>query len=401
MTLRVLYYSLLILLAATPQAFSALPCEYGFQKSAWFENTAGSARILLGKLKSVYIRESISSAGMNFPPPANREAQLAQQGFGNKFTASLDLVINEWAVVRRRLEELQADPRNTHIEYFADQIPDHIAYIRKGIEAVLTSSDPNRDFSLEAGLEKLKALKNLEKKAKTAIKNKKVTYQWWLEFNIALSRIMSGDIPRGNHLFRLFSRYNHPLRLFLPQPSFIATEIREHLSEFPSHIFIPTIKGEDIGIIAFRKARENGVYPLGLINTSFAVIDGVLKSSYGAIVHDVIHAGYPANRIRHNAVFRQELGEYIETLPPEKRKKMEIIYFLLTHERSKESIGSYRFSHTPERDLLWKMEEDIVHTLRGNPLGLFKLPDDPVQKQEKIEDLAGAFMEVYEQTLPH
>ena len=34
-------------------------------------------------------------------------------------------------------------------------------------------------------------------------------------------------------------------------------------------------------------------------------------------------------------------------------------------------------------------------------VGLFKLSDDPVKKEQKIEDLADTFMEVYNQTLQH
>ena len=310
------------------------------------------------------------------PPPTNIETQLVRQGFSDKFTVSIDLV-SEWAVVRRKLQEMKADPQTTHIEYFADQIPVHIAYIRNSIEAILASSDSKRRWSTARLDKSLKALRKLGKKA---IKNEQVTYLWWLEFNMNLASIMSG-------------------RYFTPQPNsprggmgWGMDQIRQHsLYEFPENIWIPTIKGEDIGIIAFRKARENGVYPLGLINTPKKIIDGQERTAYHGLLHDIGHANLTANKTV-NTAFDKRLGKSIETLPPEKRKKAEMVYYLMTHERSTTQIMLFNYI-TPQT-----MRTAVIRHLDHDNGGLssfLRLPDNPDQRQKKIEDFVDAFMKAY------
>ena len=71
----------------------------------------------------------ITSMDLKLPSPTNLEAQLAKQGFSNRFTAGLDSA-NEWVAVKTSLQELKANPETTHIEYFANQIPD---FFRKNI----------------------------------------------------------------------------------------------------------------------------------------------------------------------------------------------------------------------------------------------------------------------------
>ena len=47
------------------------------------------------------------------------------------------------------------------------------------------------------------------------------------------------------------------------------------------------------------------------------------------------------------------------------------------------------------------MKAKIIETINRNTANLFKFSDDPVQKEQKVEDLADTFMEVYNRAQQH
>lgn len=323
-------------------------------------------------LASRSTRKKVSSRDLNFSPPSNRETQLAKQGYGSFYIGGLDK-INEWVTLRRKLQELRANPHTTHIEYFANQIPDHIAHIKTGIE---NNYHPSETY-YGSKSDQLRELETLEQEAKKAISDKKVTYQWWLEFNNQLARVMSG--------LKVFSMNSR---------SRIITDIEY----FPLKIIIPTIE-DPLGIITFNRASAEGIYPASLINQQFRTADNNEMRAEGFFGHDIGHSNSGGNSIYleysfGHRLFHKRLLDNIENLPQEKRKKAEIIYFLMTHEKSGQNI-SYS-DQTPQQ-----MKENINSSIRGNIDGFLKLPDDPAQKEQKIEDLANTFMEVYNRALQH
>ena len=48
-----------------------------------------------------------------------------------------------------------------------------------------------------------------------------------------------------------------------------------------------------------------------------------------------------------------------------------------------------------------KMKEIIIQKINTNVANLFKFPNDPAQKQKKLEDLADTFIEVYNKAQQH
>lgn len=408
MFLKIFYCSILVFLTTIPQIFASPSCEVGFKNHGMAVERRGNETI--GELAShenystlkaadpvtrytiqtarhlwnfigekAARRRVISIDDLNLPPSTNMEVLLAQQGFSRKFTEAVDLV-NEWGIVRRRLQELKANPRATHIKYFADQIPDHIAYIRKGL--VEAQSDPDPKHLVKANLVKkqLQALDHLEAKAKKAVSKNRVTYKWWLEFNFRLSRLMSNVSYNRHNILEMRDREQNVAK--------------EYLSEFPSTILIPTIKGEKIGIIAFRKARENNVYPIGLIDRPYTSIHSFFISAYDTIMHDILHAGLRTNR--HNPVFGKRLGEHIDALPPSERKKAEMVYFLMTHEGGL-TDPIVRYNELAPQQLRSRI---ITSIYSAGADGLFAFPD-PNKKHQRVIDLADTFMAVYTQALQH
>lgn len=313
---------------------------------------------------------------LNLPPSTTKESQLTEQNYKANYTAGLDQ-INEWAAVRRRLQELRANPWITHIEYFANQIPDYIAYIRKGLK-----NNYSPVFDKGSKQDQLQHLKRLEKEAKKAISEGKVTYEWWLKFNDKLSVVMSGRNPAKSNL-GIVNKWDIP----------------KGISHFPLKIMMPTISGEDIGIIAFNRATIEGVYPVGLIDKQEVEVDGREENPIGFFRHDFEHSGFSGNKayIGYSAghrLFHKRLLENIEKLPLDERKKAEAVYFIMTHENERQNISDINW--TPE-----KVREEIIKQIRKNTAGLFKFPDDPVEAEKKLEDLADTFMEVYNKAQQH
>ena len=114
------------------------------------------------EVKSIFLaakstRKKISSSELNFSPSKNTETEsdLAARGFKKGSYGAVDEV-NEWSEVRKQLQALQANPYTTHIEPFADHIPDQIAYIKEGLlknydpEASAVSAFPRISFGKKA-----------------------------------------------------------------------------------------------------------------------------------------------------------------------------------------------------------------------------------------------------------
>ena len=220
-------------------------------------------------------RERINSSELNLPPLTNEEAKLAEQGYRSVYIGGLNQV-NERAIVRRRLQELQANPRITHIEYFANQISVHIAHIRQGLK---------ENYSQEglfsgSKLEQLQQLDSLEKEAKEAISNGRVTYRWWIKFNTDLSILISGGTINRNL-----------------NPNLTDSESRD-LNLFPMKVIMPVIQeSEDLGIMTFNRISPEGVYPAGLINKQrVKVHDGAIDADF-FFTHDGEHANFPGNTL--------------------------------------------------------------------------------------------------------
>lgn len=338
-------------------------------------------------------RKKVNSNELDFP--YHEEAQLAERGYKENYTGRLNQM-SKWPVIQRRLQELRVNPRTTHIEYFANQVSVHIAHIRQGLEEnyfpneSLSQSDTKRygivylrDTIKSTGskLNQLERLNGLEKEAKQAIRDEKVTYKWWLEFNLKLARLMYGldtNLQAGDRSFVSLS-----------------------LESFPLKTIIPTIQMEEkgIGIITFNRTGLAGVYPAGLINHRTAKVDGDVLPAPDFFNHDILHVRFEGNRLYHeysfgHLLFHRRLLNNIENLPPNKRMKAENIYFLMTHEYRGINIGYSDWS--PQQ-----MRRHIIIEIPKDVADLFKLPDDPAQRQKEIEDLADTFMEVYVQALQH
>ena len=338
-------------------------------------------RLASSELESIFLaiestRKRIDFSELNLSSFTSMEIALAEEGYKASYIRGIDQV-NEWAVVRKKLQELRANSRTTHIEYFVNQILVHIAHIRQGLK---NNYSPNIGLS-GSKLEQLQRLEILEKEAEQAIIDERVTYEWWLEFNIKLARLMYGRVS---------------ISLNEGDRSLITTG----LSFFPIMMIIPTIQIKNgPGIIAFNRNSGMGTYPAGLIDQNTAKADKRTFPAPDFFGHDVSHAQEKGNQLylEYSAghhLFHKRLLINMENFPPDRRKKAETVYFLMTHENRGKNI-SYS-DRTPQQ-----MREEVVRLIRQDTPGLFKFPDDSAKKEKKVEDLTDTFMEVYNQTLQH
>ena len=261
--------------------------------------------------------KKVNREDLELSPPTQKAEELQQQGYGPAWTKGIDK-LNEWVEVRRQLQDLRANPCTTHISYFADQIKDHLAFAKQKLGAMSQKQKTQ--------------LSNLEIKAKQAILNETVTYEWWVDFNFQLSAVLT---------------YESGLEINRPS-------IKKIISQFPLRMVIPTTEGE-VGIITLNRAQSEGIYPLGLVNEPTK--DGrEILNPHSFMLHDLQHAFVQyfdlaikqysnGHRLRH-----KKMQALMENLSKENRKRAELIYFLSTHEteldillsqRSREEIAIY------------------------------------------------------------
>ena len=302
-------------------------------------------------------KKEVSREDIKLSPPTHEAEKLHQQGYGPAWTKGIDQ-LNEWVEVRRQLQNLRANPRTTHIPYFADQIEAHLTFTTKGLGNISQQQQ--------------KQLVNLKKRAKKAISKKKVTYEWWIEFNVQLSDMLSYnfDSPSARMDFMVEGLF----------------------SQFPLRMAIPTTQGE-IGIIAFNRAYSEGIYPLGLVNQPKEV-DNVVHNPYQFFHHDIIHTW--------SNIFGPTIGQYslghklrhkkmlalMENLPKEKRKQAELVYFISIHEDVKNQ--GHLLTRIPEEQITDYLAEKFYGALvRGvfseKMAGLGKEYSDIEVVNEKIQ----------------
>lgn len=148
-------------------------------------------------------------------------------------------VANKWIAMKKKLIEEKADPNETHIPDFANQIPGHLEHISKLIESLPNKSERQRAK---------RTLTTLEQEASKKVSEGNVTYRWWIEFNFALLQLL-----------------NPP-----NVPSYTLGNTNKIIESFPNALFLPvTYTREEIGeITAINKLHDNRIFPFRLPNNT-------------------------------------------------------------------------------------------------------------------------------------
>ena len=141
------------------------------------------------------LQENSSQSTSKIAPSQNNhlaktEQYMRKQGYGKKYiegfdhaTAMIDLA--------ESLRMRSIDPVNTHIPEFAELIDTHLDFIREDVNTSDKLSDSDK-------IKKIELLNLLKIKAQSYKDSKRVTYLYWLNFNLQLSIIATPhfDLPK-------------------------------------------------------------------------------------------------------------------------------------------------------------------------------------------------------------
>ena len=292
-----------------------------------------------------------SAVKLKIPKKTQEAKELKAQGLNSAYHRGID-EINEWIAVREQLVRLKADPYETHVDYFADKMREHIEYIEQGIK----SPSQKRELT------------HLKKYAKELLEKKKVTYYRWLNFHISLSKILQ----KNGGFFRNFRETREIIDF--------------EIEGFPHVIAMPTKTGE-MGIMAMNKGKAHGVHPLGLKNSG--------KDSHYFFEHDISHFSGEGrinrDELEELNLFYSKLMQQTKSLPLEKRKNVELAFFVLTHE-SEYGIEILNF-----KDVLSNIDEEIAEVVVTGNTEMNGLIDLTHDSYNKIRNLKDDFLEVSSQ----
>ena len=276
-------------------------------------------------------------------PQFNNEVQMAQQGFTEEMSQGLDIAykMNHLA---NHLRGLKINPYKTHIADFSDQIPEHIRFIREGLQGHNKAAE---------GLE---LLDELALEASKKQKEKGVTYAWWLNWIEKLNGVYNKDEYRSG------------------------IDIDFLIQVFPDFVALPSFGS--LGAMAINKLTSENIFPLGLVNKpTFA--DNQKFKPFRFFVHDYTHArailrsqtgnsNFPYGRS--SSMTAKEVYEKTQDLPANQQQQAEFVYFYITHERGE------LYDVVPDSD---DFLEEIYQIIQKDK-SLFQLLPEHIRKNEQL-----------------
>ena len=321
-------------------------------------------RLFEGRKSSL---RKIDSSSLNIPKQSGREQKLNQLGFSSAYTRGLDRA-EEWMEIGKILRKLNADPYETSVDYYADQIPSFIKYMEQGV----TDSKQREE------------LEHLKKQAALRIEQGNVTYGWWVEWTFLLTLALDPAVsPSGGSIFKVSEED--------------MARVKNVIDQYPLNILMPA-PPEVFGIMLPNEVYSEGVFPVSLANKE-RTVDGIeaLPPSQ-QYLHDIGHAENFLNKIG-NTYFgtvqrrlNDRLKKIKETLPPEIRRKVELGHYILEHETATRFISNAPF--VKETLLL-----ALSHQIRDgfNFKGLMSLSGDDYGNRNNaaIYSVTAAFMEAF------
>ena len=340
---------------------------------------------------------------------SREEPRLKKEGFSPSYYASLDQA-REFNEVQKYLQEINANSEHTHIPYFANQVEKTLANFEKGFMEQNKNNDRFPDMK-----KRLQILKAFKEEAKKRVKNRRVTYDWWANFNFRLV-ILGTDknIIRNNLKTREYSEVEEKIerlrtrmeeagdfnedgfidKLYAAQQKketdildFLKThedmvkalssvledysiQVGEFLStkaQFPKIVLF--FSTDDFGIMAFNRMRHSS-YFVGVSGKNMSA-DGSNLSPLDYFLHDINHA------VGSNKEVSEEVVEKLKSISkPVEREGAELALFMYEHE-----FGT-------SMDELPKTMREVVDRFRDSKdLGKF----EPMIYNEDFYDVFGEY----------
>ena len=245
---------------------------------------------------SEQIGQRIGETELSQPKKTNEEETLKARGFSGSFTRGIN-EINETIAISEQLRKMTVDPYTVHFDYLGEKMREHIDFMERG--------------AVHFGQTRRLAL--LREHAERAIRERTVTYEKWIWFNVMLAEIISDSNLLGGLM------------------------VKTLISYFPAVILMPTVKGT-VGFITMNRGIDADVYPLGLSNKPITKYDTISGDPISFLTHDFDHTkrivdskrSYPnANIYKTMSLIRKKIGSF----SPEKQRNLELSYWMVMHER--------------------------------------------------------------------
>ena len=329
------------------------------------------------KIVNIVYKKVINSVNVF---PFLEESALREKGHQTIYTQELDHAIH-LIHLGKKLRAKNVHPQRTHVKDFEKFTKEHIEFIKNS----LLSQDQKLDTQLQI-------LEQLEQKVNRQIKNRKVTYAWYLKVNYYLSSLASGN-------YFEFQSLDDLEILFFENSSYF---YELALSQFPDKIFLPTIKR--IGIMGFNRSFTEGINFIGLIGEK-TYADGRELTPEKFFQHDIEHGNSISNFVfSKNNLMNQWKKIYpqfmnrLKNLPPEKREMAEMIYFMIAHEDLLiNSLNGAVYNTINAKHLKSEIKERRIKRFLAKDDLAFFLPEEIKGSKEKIIDYlnqsVGVFME--------
>ena len=135
-----------------------------------------------------------------------QEPLLREQGFKPSYYAGVDQA-REFNRLHEHLQDIKADPKRTHIPYFAEQVEKTISDFERSLRNQNVTGDKYKIKDPKFLEKRLKILEDFKREARRRVENQGMTYEWWVKFNTKLSLLAT---PSSLELL-LRSRYPHPV----------------------------------------------------------------------------------------------------------------------------------------------------------------------------------------------
>ena len=296
-----------------------------------------------------------------------QEDFLEEQGFKRSYYAGVDKA-REFNRVKKHFQEIKANPKRTHIPYFANQIEQTINEFEKSFRKY---NQNNPEF-LE---EKLKLLEELKKEARKRIEDQNVTYDWWILFHLRLlmitldsdfiqkmlkmtgyermfigSTIQAMDALKTHEGIQDFLsytsiRYRNPIDVHqdIYREIFGMNIVNRIKKQFPKEMIFFTTS--ELGIMVFNRL-EGDFHFIG-ISGSFETVDGYKRSPFLFFAHDALHIDAT---IQSELTLFQKILKRIDNISQSDREKAELVLFIYHHE------GGFSFEYELNRGMIGTKE---------------------------------------------
>ena len=328
-----------------------LPLESVFAKSLVARLTArlGFSSTCPSHFNNLYIQlEQDLQAIRN----SSQELILKKQGFSPSYYSGVDKA-REFKRVQQYLQEINADPKTTHIPYFASQAEQTIFEFKEGLKK---QNQKNTSF-LE---ERLKFLEEFKKEAQKRIENQEVTYHWWANFNLRLALLAEPT----DHLPEYFVtsppfKTHESIEKYFDRTLF--KEFQDIKEMFPETIMF--FSTDDFGIMAFNRMGA-GSHFIGVSGNNKSA-DGLDRTPIGLFFHDMSHvisSMYSAEladnlKIKIKIKAKDIEKKLNDISNKSDRQKAEFAWFLFNHE-----FGKRRYiEKLSDKNISSKKNKQILH----------------------------------------